>query len=448
MAITGYSQRSQAAGWPEHPLRVLRDPDAEKYSWAQPLWPDLQRKVLLDETLSERLISTVADCNKRLVEEGYGSRPLCIAGSRVLQRIIGARYLGKPGRPDRVLYPATDIDVWVRDSASLHRLTQMLELVYKAGFHRLCTLNLGSGGMREELLPESRRYKVLESPFSRQDVGLYYHPMFFHGRADDPHLFPFLAKVDASCPLDYGLFDEPDPECPDLDRLTDAGKNRALVLQAIDGCIQCPMAVALGHSVLAPALSDMQYLASLRDALTSKNFAESIRAKMTGSVLPVMLYLEATRKLCGPAWQADDFCRYLLRLCAGQIPESVGHLDSLLRAVRPALAERVARLTGLAVLPVAPKISCALPGKKVRLPLRLQQGLSRQNPAKSVHPGTGVLMFRLRRQTPWSGKTGKGAGRRKESREKRPRSLIPGRWPTGKTGRTRKKNLAARLMLL
>jgi len=388
MAISGYPKQAQAAGWPEHRLQAFRDPDAEKYAWAKALHPRFERRVLCDEALSERLIVTVADVNRSLVREGEhrsGGNRLCIAGSRVLQRIIGTRYLGTGGPPDRVLYPVTDIDVWAQDSETLNHLAQVLEMMYRTRFYALCKLSLGADFSREPVPLESQRYALLGSPFSRQDIGLYYNPLFFHGPEDNPRLSPFLAKVDASCPLPRGNYNERDPTRSGPVRLTAAGRSRARLLEALYHSKDLPMAVVEERTIMAPSLSDMQYLASLQDVAASRHCAQNTKEKLTGSVLPLMLYLEATRRMGAFDWKPDDFSRHLLRLCAGQIPERLIQLESLLRKISMRAAELVYQVSGLGALPLEPprhwhgrkKVASSCSRKTQSLPDKPQEEMTR-----------------------------------------------------------------------
>ncbi|CAM3627023.1 hypothetical protein [Parendozoicomonas haliclonae] len=368
---------------PEHRQITFTDPEHKQHVWAKSLCPQFSRTILPDHSLSERLIQSISQYHQERLNKGE-ENDLCITGSRVLQRIIGKRY-NQSEKPDRELYPVEDIDVWLSSKNSLHALST-----------RLC-------------LAFDKEYMIKGAPAYYFDSWLCLAPMrlFLKDAPKEEHppateTTPttnlsncFDGKIDLSSPMDDMPFEEEDPKNPGKHRLTEAGKKRALFQSTIRQAQVFSMGEYEGAPTLAPALTDLEYLNLLELPLLHKvkpggfeNPYDAVaRAKVLNNVLPLLLYLEATRKMALPNWQPDPFAQQLLTLCHTYIPDALNQLLELLKTHNPTNAETLRQ-----ALPPAPKTySEALSGKgesqsELPLPITETDRKRREQPDDATTP--------------------------------------------------------------
>ena len=319
---------------PVHEKKTFHDPEEKQHGWAAELRPQFRRSTLPDIALSERLIEAVGD-HQVLLKLQDKPNQCCIVGSLVLQRILSQRYLGLDDKLDRDLYPIEDVDVWFTSEEALQEFSKRLHEGF-AGDHILKLTDIHS-------------YRS----------GLYIHPLRLYGNHDDPSdNSRFRAKIDLSSPETVGSSEAPDPDHPGHNKLTIFGQTRKIFAHTVESSQRLPMANIDGKTEPAPALTDESYLELLETTLMmEKSFPSTVtkhsenkltsQDKIRQNILPLLLYMEATRKMVNPWWQPDAFSEQLLRLCHAHIPEQTHTLIELLRKKAPGNAKKLQRILGL-----------------------------------------------------------------------------------------------------
>ena len=318
---------------PLHEEKSFQDPVAEQHGWAAVLRPEFVRNVLPDETLTERLIEVVGDTHQKMQQKGEFTR-FCIVGSRVLQRILSTRYLASNEKIDRVFYPVEDIDVTVANEDALQELSQELHDQFQKEYDLKLTEN----------------YVYI--------AGLHIYPLRFFNKNDKLNdNSRHRAKIDLSVPLP-GPQETPDPANPGQTKPSVFARIGEKYAKVIDGAKYLPMAQVDDRMVSAPALSDMAYLDSLEEALNEErlhpenmlkrtDIKQTSQDKIRQNILPLLLHMEATRKMAKVWWNPDEFSIRLLGLCFTHIPERVKTLLEQLEKNVPKKAKQLRQVLGL-----------------------------------------------------------------------------------------------------
>ncbi len=254
---------------------VFKDPEASRHAWAAALRPEFCGSVPDNKPLDAWLIQVIS---KVRTEEITGPT-FCIVGSRILQRILGQRYLNDLER-GRDVYHTSDIDIWAKDEGTVKHLIARLK----------------------DEISKHPNLVAWDIPTFLCISGLNLYSLRVHTKIKDNKggrdTLILQSKVDISFPL------------PPLKGLPKEQRRRALIANRHHETINhaSPQVMA-EHCSDAPykntylstvrSLTDIDYLRLQSNILQNSDpdIDGHVREKIVNVVLPLLVYMEVTRRL-------------------------------------------------------------------------------------------------------------------------------------------------------
>ncbi|MTI12266.1 RodZ family helix-turn-helix domain-containing protein, partial [Sansalvadorimonas verongulae] len=270
------------------------DPEGSRYEWAAALRPHTCGKHPGSRALDQWLIETISQYCPKENPDNY-----CIIGSRVLQRILGTRYLDGDLEAGRDIYHSFDIDMWVK---SPQDQTELESYIIKK-------------------VKEVRRLVCNVTELSNFEQGICQHSIKI-SRPEGDGTFTPLSSVDISHPL----FDVSSPPAS-------ISEAKERLNRFINSAARIPMTQtrAITGELIGNAprtLSDMAYLQALDEALSNPSCSWKIYEKLQDTVR-MLTYMEVTRRL-GKKEPVDDFCNRLIEVVCHHLPDEHKFLKVLL----------------------------------------------------------------------------------------------------------------------